>query len=214
MSERHKRSIDIIDPSKLDFPIHILGAGGIGSWTALLLAKMGCPDIRVYDNDRVEDHNVASQFYKESQLGHQKTKALAYNVYEQTGIKILPLSIQMEKSIREGMVIIAIDSMERRHSINDQVKYMCNWIIDGRMGGTQLEIYSQKPLHYNRTLVDPNGVHPDPCTAKSICFNCAVIGGLIANYVRLYANGDYNDYGITFGFNNIELLKEKYEQNN
>jgi molybdopterin/thiamine biosynthesis adenylyltransferase len=206
--ERHKRSIDIINPELLDFPIHILGAGGIGSWTALLLAKMGCSDIVIYDDDRVEDHNVASQFFMESQLGHKKNTALAYNIFKQTGIKAMAFPISMEKEIKEGLLIIAIDSMERRHRINEKLKDKVDWIIDGRMGGTQLEIYSQSPSNYYKTLVDPNGVEHDLCTAKSICFNCAVIGGLIANYVRLYVNGNTSNHAITFGFNHVELLKE------
>jgi len=207
-NERHKRSLDIIDPDKLDFPIHILGVGGIGSWTALILAKMGALDITVYDDDVVEDHNVASQFYKESQLGEEKTKALADNVSEQTGVKILPMPISGERNIKKGIVIIAIDSMERRHKIADKLEYSINWIIDGRMGGTQFEIYSQQTELYKETLVNPDDVHPDACTAKAISFNCSVIAGMIANYIRLYADGNRDKHAITFGFNDVELLKE------
>ena len=61
--ERYKNQSDIFTP--IDIPIHIIGIGGIGSWTAFILAKMGCQDINLYDFDEVEDHNIASQIYKE-----------------------------------------------------------------------------------------------------------------------------------------------------
>ena len=81
--ERYKRQYDFVKFDELKLPIHVIGAGGVGSWTALLLAKMGCQDITVYDMDEVEDHNVASQFYSEDQLGMNKLDALKENVKKQ-----------------------------------------------------------------------------------------------------------------------------------
>ena len=209
--ERHKRSIDIIHPEKLNFPIHILGAGGVGSWTALLLAKMGCQNISIYDFDRVEDHNVASQYFKESQLGHQKTKALAYNVLEQTGIKLFAFNAEFEQNIapeKEELVIITVDSMKRRAELAEMFKNRNVYIIDSRMGGLQLEIYCNKAINYPKTIVDPELVDRERCTERAISFNCAVISGLIANYVRLYADNKIEEGSIIFGFNDILLLKQ------
>jgi len=205
---RLARQIDIIDSHELEFPIHIIGCGGIGSWTALLLAKMGCSNIYLYDNDIVEDHNVASQFFKESQLKQKKTDALAYNIKEQTGVECFCTSNEMEANIKEGLVIIAVDSMAERIKLNDLFKDKNVFIIDGRMGGLQLEIYCNQMSTYVATLTSPDTVSHDLCTARSICFNCATIGSLIANFVRKYAKKELKDCSIIFDFNSITLLRE------
>jgi len=211
MSERYTRQLDIINQEQLNFPIHVIGAGGIGSWTALLLAKMGCPDISVYDDDIVEDHNVASQFFDYNQLGMLKTEASRNNIEKQTGIFIHPKHNIDEEQITEGLVIIAIDSMQERHRLASIYKERNLYIIDGRMGGLQLEIYCVPSSTYVATLVNPQDVSPDACTARSICFNCAVIGGLIANFVRQFAKKELANQELTFGFNTLSLLKKTYE---
>jgi len=81
---RHARQLDLIDEQDQQIKIDIIGAGGIGSFTTLALAKMGFNNLRVHDFDVVEDHNVASQFFKEPQLGMYKVDALRDNVKEQT----------------------------------------------------------------------------------------------------------------------------------
>lgn len=208
MSTRYTRQLDLIDTSLLQFPIHILGAGGIGSWTTLLLAKMGCPYITLYDDDKVEEHNIASQFYKEKDLNLSKSVAIRKNILEQTGININIAPISIEHEIKDGLIIITIDSMERRNELSQIFKDRNLYIIDGRMGGLQLEIYCYPTQDYPKTIVPLRDVSHDACTGRSICFNCAVIGGLIANYVRLYSQKKIKNSSITFGFNDILLLKE------
>lgn len=210
-TKRLQRQIDIINSDELEFPIHIIGCGGIGSWVALLIAKMGCSNITIYDNDIVEDHNVASQFFKEDDftLGLSKREALVGNVLEQTGIVCKEYCNEMEKNIRSGLIIIAVDSMEERINLEKMFKDKKDiFIIDGRMGGLQLEIYCNSSSTYVTTLVPPDEVDHDPCTGRSISFNCAMIGSLIANFVRKYAKKELKDCSIIFDFNNITLLRE------
>jgi molybdopterin/thiamine biosynthesis adenylyltransferase len=187
--ERFKRQVDIINPDSTSIPIHLSGCGGIGSWTALMLAKMGCDNITIYDFDEVEDHNVASQFFKESQLGELKTEALLKNVLEQTGIGLKIGDVEDEKDLSDGIIIIAVDSMKMRWRLNEYYKNKNILIIDARMGGLQSEVYCAMSGDYEPTLVAVEGVESEVCTAKAISFNCGLISSLVANYVRLYING-------------------------
>lgn len=208
---KYSRQIDIINVDELSIPINVIGAGGIGSWTTLLLAKIGCPDIRVYDFDTVEEHNCASQFFEENQIGMNKIDALRDNVFKQTGTKISTFSnIETENDINEGIVILAIDSMEERIRLGELYKDKNIYIIDGRMGGLQLEVYSCHSSHYPKTTVNPDHVQQDPCTAKAISFNCAVIAGLIVNQVRLYLKGKEQNGQLVYLFDENKLLKEYF----
>ena len=208
MTDRYNRQLDLINQKELSLPIHILGVGGIGSWTALLLAKMGCSNIKIYDDDIVEDHNIASQFFQEDQKEILKTKATQSNIYKQTGVKVFATTVAMEAQINEGLIIIAIDSMDERRRLANLYKRKDIYIIDGRMGGLQMEIYCTPAIDYSKTLADE--VSHDACTARAICFNCAVIAGLITNYVRLFVKKELSDGEIIFDFNNINLMKQNY----
>ena len=208
---RHKRQADIITDKDLDFPIHILGAGGIGSWVVLTLAKMGCENLIVYDDDKVEDHNIASQFFKEDQLRLNKVDALYDNVLEQTGIQITPIiNIKEEETITDKLIIITIDSMAERIRLGKIYEKRNIDIIDGRMGGLAFEIYNTTAKEYLSTTIAPADVDHEPCTRRSISFNCLVIAGLIANQVKQYAKKDFKSRGeLMFDFNSQTLIKDK-----
>jgi molybdopterin/thiamine biosynthesis adenylyltransferase len=213
--ERYKGQLDIVDTQKLSIPIHLIGCGGIGSWTALLLAKMGCSDITIYDFDTVEDHNVASQYFEERQLGDLKTEALVSNVSGQTGISLKIGDVENEPNISDGVVIIAVDSMEERWKLNDFFKDKNFLIIDARMGGLQAEIYCSLANGYEPILVAPTDVQHEKCTEKAISFNCALIGSLVANYVRLYVNDklDLEEFKErTFLFNEVITIRPKRKE--
>ena len=55
----------------------LAGVGGIGSWTAILLARMKPASMFIYDNDIVEAVNMSGQLYGQSDLGRPKVSALA-----------------------------------------------------------------------------------------------------------------------------------------
>ena len=49
--QRYHRQLGIIDPDRLDIPIIVIGAGSVGSFVIMSLAKMGCSDITICDFD-------------------------------------------------------------------------------------------------------------------------------------------------------------------
>lgn len=213
MTKRYDRQLDIVDVEKLSFPIHIIGCGGIGSWTTLLLAKMGCSNITVYDNDVVEEHNIASQFFREADKERNKCSATQENVNMFSGYNINILDQEEEDKIKEGVVILAVDSAEERIRLGEIFKDRDLFIIDGRMGGLQAEVYCRRADNYLPTTVAPELADTDACTAKAIGFNCAFIGSMIANYVRLFATEKLDPLSETnefiFLFDNLAMLKKK-----
>lgn len=212
-NNRFDRQADIISQEQLNIPITIVGAGGIGSWTALALAKMGCQRIKIYDFDTVENHNVASQFFKPSQLNLLKIKALEKSIKEQTGIKIFTYNQNIEEvDIPEKeLLIITLDTMEGRAKIAEKYKEKNIYIIDGRMGGLQMEIYNMPASNYPKTIVPIEDVEHDICTARAIAFNCMFIAGLIGNLVRQYIRKEIEPGSLIYLFESNSLLKKKYD---
>jgi molybdopterin/thiamine biosynthesis adenylyltransferase len=64
------------------------GAGALGSNLADNLARQGFRDLRVIDRDRIEEHNVGTQLYGESDVGAWKVDVLKQRLFRATGIEI------------------------------------------------------------------------------------------------------------------------------
>lgn len=197
----YKRQSDLVTPEELNFPILIIGAGGIGSWTALTLAKMGCTNLMVQDFDLVEPHNLPSQLYKPSQVGVFKVDALHENILDLTGTSITPINARFPDEQLPGiptMVISAVDSMEQRKKIWAELKKSSSWdcYIDMRMGGEVLRILVVNPLYqpsvdkYEKSINTKAVVSDEPCTARAIVYNTQMAGGLVANIVKKFAKSE------------------------
>src|SRR5688500_8275806 len=66
----------------------LCGAGAVGSNLADNLARQGLAHRRVIDHDRVEEHNVSTQLYGESDVGAWKVEALRNRLFRATGVEI------------------------------------------------------------------------------------------------------------------------------
>ena len=62
--------------------VAICGLGGLGSGIAVHLARAGIGKLMLIDFDRVDVTNLNRQQYKASQVGMNKTDAMAYNLRE------------------------------------------------------------------------------------------------------------------------------------
>ena len=63
--------------SLIDHGYTIVGCGGVGSWVAYMLAKMGAKRFILFDGDIVELSNLPRTVYRYSDIGHNKAEALA-----------------------------------------------------------------------------------------------------------------------------------------
>jgi molybdopterin-synthase adenylyltransferase len=68
--------------------VTLCGAGAVGSNLADNLARQGLAHLRAIDRDRVEEHNVSTQLYGESEVGTWKAEALRNRLFRATGVEI------------------------------------------------------------------------------------------------------------------------------
>lgn len=195
------RQSDLIPLKALEIPITIIGAGAIGSFTTLSLAKMGYEDITVYDFDTLEAANMNSQFYRISDIGKPKVKALFDLVKDFTGVEIKPKNEKYEKGVFPGIVISAVDSMAVRKLIWENHKLLpfnTAIFIDGRMAAEFATAFAIKPLDekdrksYDKTLFsDAEGLE-ERCTAKATMYCSLALASHIAKIVKDFTtDGNY-----------------------
>jgi molybdopterin-synthase adenylyltransferase len=69
-------------------PIALCGAGALGSLLADNLARQGFRLQKVIDRDRVEEHNVGTQLYGETDVGACKVEVLRGRLFRNVGVEI------------------------------------------------------------------------------------------------------------------------------
>jgi molybdopterin-synthase adenylyltransferase len=193
------RQLDIVSPEDLAVPISVVGAGGIGSPTALALAKMGCSNLTVYDPDTIEPHNLPNQLYRLEDVGRPKVEALQALIRSFTGQTIGAVQETVAQKRLDGIVVSGVDSMASRQQLwRGAIRYRAGvpLYVDARMGGEVCRVYSIRPTDpddvraYEATLYDDNQADDVACTAQAIIYNVLVIAGLVANQVKKHVKGE------------------------
>lgn len=190
---RHR---DLISPEAYAKKIVVVGAGAIGSFVVLSLAKMGYHNIHAYDFDTVEPENIGSQFFNIESIGKKKVDALGRMVWDFTGI-----AIQMhDREVKEGerldahIVISAVDNMKVRKMLYEASD--CHYLIDPRMGAeyatmTTVKMDGSKSEHesYQKSLFSDEEAVRERCTAKTTIYTVLLIAGQVVKAVKDITTG-------------------------
>jgi len=211
------RQFDILRPTDLEFPVHVVGCGGIGSPTALAMAKMGCKDMTLHDHDTVENHNLPNQIYRLADVGMAKVESLAKTIEDFTGVTPLTSLEQIAADSKlVGLVVSGVDSMAARKEIWQAIKYKTGitLYVDARMGAEVCRIYSIRPTNpvdvvmYEGTLYDDAEAQELPCTGRSIIYNVFMIAALVCSQVKKFARGQEFNKEVIFDLVTLMCLTE------
>ena len=190
VNEHLTRQMDIINPDSMNHRIMIIGAGAIGSFTALSLAKMGFTDITVWDHDTVDTVNMNSQFYPYSAIGKYKVEALAKQIKEYANVEIKANAYKWEGEVLpKGIVVCAADCMSVRRRVFETNRLHTRF-IDSRMGAEFAILHSFSPLdaearaNYEKTLHTNGQGEQVPCTAKATVYTATLLAGMVVKNIK------------------------------
>lgn len=186
------------------------GAGGIGSWVAFFLARIGY-NIKVYDFDHVEEHNLGGQLFMNNSVGKPKVDALLesiskFNLYSSGSFIACENNInELPYLYRDDTIFIScFDNMEARKILFERFKEEATRMkcafIDGRLLMEQMQIffmhrgYPERIKEYEeKYLFDDSEVEELPCSMKQTSHSAAMIAshmvGMITNYTFNLACG-------------------------
>lgn len=210
-----------------NMPITIVGAGGIGSWTALLLARAGAGNIFMFDGDVIETHNMAGQLYRMSDIGSYKVDAIRdiISQYVPT-VKGGFFAEYYTNQTLSKVTITALDSMKARKLVWQEYcrQHASNpegcLFIDGRMTADAFQVFAfrlsnknQAKMYGERCLFNDDEAAHLPCSYKATSHIGAGIGACItgvvtqhihfksnemfATNVKFYTEADYS-LGVSF----------------
>lgn len=135
--------------------VDIIGVGATGSRIALSLAKLGVPDIHLWDPDIGEAHNVPNQAFGNIHLSDTDGKPrLKVNIMrdiirEQTGTAVTVHAEKVDGTQRLGTVVFLLtDTMASRKAIFEgSLKYKLHvkLVVETRMGADSGRVYTVNP---------------------------------------------------------------------
>lgn len=177
-------------------PITIIGIGGIGSWTALNLARIG-HGLLLVDGDIVDDTNVSGgQMFRLRDVGTYKVDAVQdiCREFGCTDNNILPIAEMYNKQTFDNsdygdITICGLDNMAARKEIFEdwvrRAKYS-ELFIDGRLTMEMNEIFciqkdkiEQIKEYREKHLFSDEEANLVDCTTKQSTFGAMNIASLI-----------------------------------
>mgnify|MGYP001070809157 CR=1 FL=1 len=188
------RQLDFLSLDDLEgVKVTVIGCGGIGSFVAFALAKLGVRAFELWDGDAVESHNIPNQCFKRSQVGKTKAGALC-SVIKEVGDEIAVLCHESfwKGEPLEGIVISAVDDMKVRGQIWKACKLnpSVSLLVDGRIGGEEVKVLGVRPTDiddirsYEKTLYSNEEAKELPCTARAVIDVAFLVAALIVRVVR------------------------------
>lgn len=189
--------------------VTIVGLGNIGSHVALTLARMGVQRITLFDDDTVENHNLSSQSYGAKFIGVSKVEAIAFQIGEiDPLIQVRSITEKYQHHATEDIVVIGVDSLVARREIAQILEgTTVNLIIDGRIGGEQLEVYNCKTIEEWKKTIPDGEAGEEPCGGKYIAYVSVMIAGLIANQVKKFLREETLNTSMMMNVNSFDVIK-------
>ena len=176
------------------YTVTIGGLGNIGSWTSLLLARMGY-SLYLYDYDIVEARNVGSQFYCIDDIGKTKTLAMRDHINNLTSNYKINLFGKYEReSLASDIMISCFDNMKARklmfekwleYQTSKKVRHPkeVNIFIDGRSQAEVGYVFTVKSRseakRYKEYLFQDDDIPDAECSFKSTSHNGSMIASII-----------------------------------
>lgn len=126
--------------------VYLAGVGGIGSWVALLLSRIGC-NLFIFDDDRFETSNMAGQFVKSTDVGKYKVEQVRENCRMFCGsINIGTFTHRFTaSSLGSPIMICGFDNMQARKTYYESWKAsfgkrVNSFYMDGRLAAESFQI--------------------------------------------------------------------------
>lgn len=186
--------------------VMVLGVGGIGSWTALLLSRIGC-ELHIYDMDHYEIHNLSGQAALHSQIDENKAVATQDLIGEfSPDCQVYAYNEQYTiDSPANEIMVCGFDNMAaRKVAFNNWKKLVAadtedrrkeHFFQDGRLLAEQLQIFNipgdraDLIAEYEKDwLFDDKEVKDAECTFKQTSHCAAMIASHMVGFLTNWAS--------------------------
>lgn len=202
----------------------VMGVGGTGSWSAMLLARAGFNPI-VFDNDSYERVNLAGQLVSKKQIGKTKVSAIAETIFDYCDTNIITFNELVDSNTMSNeFVFSCFDNMKARRIVFESWKFnnINGILIDLRLEAERLQIFcvTQKNMdRYEKYLYSDEEIPDAICTFKQTSHAAAMIAshavGFFTNHISNLNNNEeirqvpfFFEYTIPFNITKNDIKDE------
>lgn len=207
----------------------IVGAGGIGSWLAMNVARLGVNSITIYDDDTVEVGNLSGQLLPSSGVGRKKSMVVCDEIIRYcSSVTMIPKDARYYNDEEYyDIVMLAVDNMASRKNIVNAIKLRNKKpiaIVDGRLSVDELQVYNiicsgnkqiKTYLNNKNCMFDDSEAFNTVCNMKQTSYMASMIGCYMTNsLVNIAANmTDELAYSVPFlvKYSSSDMEFRKYE---
>jgi molybdopterin/thiamine biosynthesis adenylyltransferase len=176
----------------------VCGVGAIGSNLADNLVRQGARNLRAIDHDRIEEHNVSTQLYGESEVGVWKVEALRNRLFRAAGVEIdaarKELTATNARQLLGGadLIVDAFDNAASRQLVQQFVRASGLACLHVGLHADYCEIV------WDETYRVPGDGDGDPCD-QPLARNIILLAVAIAaeSIVRFVATGNRASWSCT-----------------
>ena len=138
----------LFDPA-FSRPVHLIGAGSVGSHVASMLARIGVTDLTVWDDDSVDSHNIGPSLYGVADVSYYKVDRLRAIIERNTGLRIKTMRQKYAGESIRGSIVACVDNMEARQLIWSSVKkkLFVDILIDTRVAERFIQVFALRPCN-------------------------------------------------------------------
>jgi len=178
----------------------LCGAGALGSLLADNLARQGFRRWKVIDRDRIEEHNVGTQLYGESEVGAWKVEALRGRLFRAVGFEIEAVAKELtERNARSllkgsGIVLDTFDNSAARKLVQEQCRSAGLPCLHAGLFADYAEVIWDE--HY-RVPRDVGGDVCDYPLARNLVL--MAVGVASEALVQFVLDGTKRDWSVTLG---------------
>jgi len=214
--------------------VSVLGAGGIGSWTTLMLSRANVNTVYLVDFDSFEEVNLGGQFVTKEYLNLKKTDAVRNLVLKfSSNTEIININTKMDENSQlfTKIIISAFDNIEARKIVfnNWKTKFPNDKeavFIDGRLEAEFYQIFTIRgddkeaiEKYEKEQLFDDNDIPEAVCSYKQTSHIAAMLASeIVVSLTNFLTNLRYKTELRTVYYfkqfdsktQNIKFLKTNY----
>lgn len=215
---------DWVEPmQRMNTEIDIIGCGGIGSNLIMCMARTGFPELRIFDMDKVEPHNIGGQFYTVGDSYNSKVSSMVKNMsrfisstriyaeackYRGDNVRCpSPYTIVATDNI-ESRLDAATNWVEKVYKKRIKSKVIKPFFMDLRMEAELYQIFfmdMDTPEDIIKTYIEAEMHTSDklsnaPCNMKQTSYLGLNIGSIGTNIIVNHINNSVSDFTKTVPF--------------
>lgn len=193
-TDRYSRQEDLVPPDKHERCV-VIGCGAVGRNVIRYLASMGVPEMDIFDFDDVEEHNVVTQMFNESDIGKTKVEAcdeMAKAINKDIIVRPNYCPFDSDSGLSalvNAAVFCCADKMAVREDVHKAAEKTAVFFCDARVLGESIRYLAYNTQDgadiYSQTLYSDEDAESGRCTSKMTCYSAGVAAGLLcSNYAR------------------------------